>query len=43
MKLNRTKEEGITNLLTQYISATDEKEKQMMVTKAEVFNAGKKN
>jgi hypothetical protein len=28
MKLNRTKEEGITNLLTKYISATDEKEKQ---------------
>jgi len=28
MKLNRTKEEKITNLLAQYISATDEKEKQ---------------
>lgn len=40
MKLNRTKEEGVTNLLVQYINATSEEEKQDIRTQIIQIFAG---
>ena len=40
MKLNRTKEEGVTNLLAQYIDAKNEEEKQNIQTQIIQIFAG---